>query len=180
MPEAMPKRALKSLLCGLIPAALAGCLGCKSVKPEPLKVVSAVDLNRYVGVWYEIAHLPFKYQKGCSATTATYTLRADGRIDVLNRCLKEGKESKAKGVAWIADSATNARLKVRFFWPFSGDYWIVDLGSNYEYAVVGVPSRKYLWILSRTPQMDQNLLREIKDRASRQGFDVSRLIYTAH
>jgi apolipoprotein D and lipocalin family protein len=178
--EVMLHRAIKSVFCALLPAALAGCLGCKSVKVPALEVVKSVDLNRYIGVWYEIAHLPFKYQRGCSATTATYLLRADGRIDVLNRCMKGDKESKAKGVAWIVDSSTNARLKVRFFWPFSGDYWIIDLGKNYEYAVVGVPNRKYLWILSRTPRMDQSLLEEIKGRAAQQGFDVSRLISTTH
>lgn len=160
-------------------AAAACLLGCMPVKHSELRTVEHVDLDRYAGTWYEIAHLPFKYQKGCAETTATYSLRGDGRISVLNRCMKGEKEARAKGVAWVAGDPTNARLKVRFFWPFSGDYWIIDLGRDYEYAVVGVPSRKYLWILSRTPQMGPKLLEGIKERAVRQGFDVSRLIYTA-
>lgn len=147
----------------------------------PLQTVSHVDLSRYMGRWYEIASFPQWFQKGCVATTATYTLREDGDVTVLNECrdkTPDGKERNAKGKAWVVDSKSNAKLKVRFFWPFSGNYWIIDLGEKYDYAVVGHPNRKYLWILSRTPQMDPLLYGEILERLKKQHYDVTRLVKT--
>jgi apolipoprotein D and lipocalin family protein len=149
-----------------------------TAKLPPLETVSRVDLNRYLGKWYEIASFPQWFQKGCVASTATYTLRKDGDIDVLNECRKEtlgGDSKKAKGKAWIVDRESNAKLKVRFFWPFSGDYWIIDLGSEYQYAVVGHPNRNYLWILGRTPQMDTAVYEGILERLKKQQYDVNRL-----
>jgi apolipoprotein D and lipocalin family protein len=140
-----------------------------------------VDLNRYMGVWYEIARFPFLVQEGCYGTTATYTLRPGGTVTVVNRCRKDsfdGKESVAEGTARIVDATTNAKLSVTFFWPFSGDYWIVELGKDYEYAVVSVPSRKYLWILSRAPLMPEAMYRGILDRLQASGYDITRLIRT--
>jgi apolipoprotein D and lipocalin family protein len=141
-------------------------------------VVSHVDLSRYIGHWYEIAHFPNWFQKNCFASTATYRLREDGSIDVLNQCRKgaSGEIESAEGTAWVVDSATNAKLKVQFLWPFRGDYWIIGLGSAYEYAVVGHPNRDYLWILSRTPQMDEALYNRILERLRQQEYDVTRLI----
>jgi apolipoprotein D and lipocalin family protein len=147
-------------------------------KPPPLQTVPQVDLNRYIGKWYEIASFPQWFQKGCVASSATYTLRKDGDVDVLNECRDktlDGKVRTAKGKAWIVDSSSNAKLKVRFFWPFSGDYWIIDLDANYQYAVVGHPKRNYLWILSRSPQMDPEIYNGILERLKRQHYDVSRL-----
>lgn len=148
-----------------------------------VSVVPQVDLSRYTGKWYEIASFPQWFQRGCTATTATYTLRDDGRIDVLNECRKGdpgGRVSRAEGWARVVDPGTNAKLEVTFFWPFFGDYWIIDLGKDYEYAVVGHPSREYLWILSRNPFMPAAELRPILERAAQQGFDLSRLRYTRH
>ncbi len=145
----------------------------------PPQVVEKVDLQRYLGVWYEIARYPNRFERDCVAATATYSLRDDGRIDVLNQCrLKtlDGKPKAARGKAWIVDPATNAKLKVSFFWPFSGDYWIIDLDENYRYAVVGHPERKYLWILSRTPQMDEETYTNILERLRTQGYDPAKLI----
>jgi apolipoprotein D and lipocalin family protein len=147
----------------------------------PQKVVTFVDLNRYTGTWYEISRYPNRFQEGCVGTTATYTLRKDGRIDVLNQCRKEtldGKISSVKGTAWVVDNKTNAKLKVSFFWPFSGHYWIIDLGENYEYAVVGHPDRKYLWILSRTPKMDEKTYNHILQKLKLQFYDTDKLIRT--
>lgn len=147
----------------------------------PLKVVPKVDLTRYAGTWYEIARYPNRFQKDCVATTATYTLRPDGRVTVVNRCRQktlDGKFKEAEGVAWVVDKGTNAKLKVRFFWPFSGDYWIIDLGQDYEYAVVGHPKRSYLWILSRTPALDPATYQGILDRIQLQGYDLKPLIKT--
>jgi apolipoprotein D and lipocalin family protein len=144
-------------------------------RPQP---VSEVDLDRYVGLWYEIARVPNKFQKSClSSTTAEYVLRDDGKIDVVNRCLEaDGKVNEAKGVARVVDEESNARLKVSFvrflgrswFW---GDYWILELGEDYEYAVVGHPERKYGWILSRTPELEEATLKGIFEKLEGHGYE---------
>ena len=136
---------------------ITGCVNTPKQTYSPLPVVPYVDLNRYTGTWYEIARYPNSFQEGCVGSKATYTLRDDGKISVLNECYDkafDGRIKSAKGKAWVVDKVTNARLRVSFFWPFSGDYWIVDLGKNYEYAVIGHPKRKYLWILSRTREIN--------------------------
>jgi apolipoprotein D and lipocalin family protein len=159
---------------------LACSSGARNAEPE-LEVVDFVDLQRYIGTWYEIARFPHRFQEGCIASKATYTLREDGKVDVLNQCRLEkldGKEKSAKGKAWIVDKKTNAKLKVSFFWPFSGDYWIIDLGENYEYAVVGHPDRTYLWILSRTPTMKIDLYAELIKRIKSKGYDTEKLLKT--
>ena len=143
-----------------------------------LEVVPHVELEKYLGKWYEIAHLPAKFQEGCDETTATYTLLKDGSISVLNQSIKDGKMKQAKGKAKVVDKDSNARLKVTFFWPFYGDYWIIKLGNNYDYSVVGTPNRKYLWILSRTPQMDDKLYSQLIEYAKSKGFEVNKLIKT--
>ena len=143
-----------------------------------LEVVPHVELEKYLGKWYEIAHLPAKFQEGCDETTATYTLSRDGSISVLNQCTKNSKMKQAKGKAKVVDNNSNAKLKVTFFWPFYGDYWILKLGDNYDYSIVGTPNRKYLWILSRTPQMDDKLYSKLIEYAKSKGFDVNKLIKT--
>lgn len=145
---------------------------------KSLDVVSHVDLARYLGKWYEIARLPARFQEGCSETTATYTLLENGDISVLNECRRKGKISRAKGRAKVVDKLTGAKLKVTFFWPFYGDYWIIQLGNEYEYAVVGTPNRKYLWILSRTPKIQEKLFLDIVEFARTKGFDITNLIRT--
>jgi apolipoprotein D and lipocalin family protein len=147
-------------------------------KLPPLETVPHVDLDRYMGQWYEIASFPQWFQKGCVATTATYSFRKDGAVDVLNQCREktlDGKPKSAKGKAWVVDKKSNAKLKVRFFWPFSGDYWIVDIGDDYQYAVVGHPKRSYLWILSRTPQMDPEVYDGILERLRNLRYDLTPL-----
>ncbi len=111
-------------------------------------------------------------KKAAWAAQPLYTARPDGEIDVLNSCRDEqdGSLREAKGRAWVVDNTSNARLKVSFFWPFRGDYWIIDLGREYEYAVVGTPNRKYLWILSRTPEMHPEVLAKILENVEKQGF----------
>ncbi len=143
-----------------------------------LQTVSKVELDKYLGKWYEIARLPAGFQSGCNKTTATYTLLDNGNVSVLNECIKNGKYKKAKGTAKVVDKQTGAKLKVTFFWPFYGDYWIIKLGENYDYAVVGTPNRKYLWILSRTQKMDEKLYSELVEFAKSKGFNVDRLIVT--
>jgi apolipoprotein D and lipocalin family protein len=143
----------------------------------PLQSVPRVDLNRYTGRWYEIAKYPNRFERKCDRNvTATYTLRSDGKISVVNACTtREGKLTQANGWAKVVDQKTGSKLKVTFFWPFFGDYWIIDLGPNYEYAVVGEPSRKYLWILSRTAKMDDSLYAEITGRLAAKGYDATKL-----
>ncbi len=169
-------------------ASLAALAGCSASTTErlglpPLETVPRVDLARYVGTWYEIASFPQSFQKGCVATTATYAIRADGDVDVLNRCRKDaldGKEKSALGRARVVDRATNAKLEVSFFRPFWGDYWIVDLGAGYDWAVVGHPGRDYLWILSRAPTMPEATYAGILERLQAQGYDTTRLKRTLH
>ena len=145
-----------------------------------LEVVPHVDLQKYLGKWYEIAHLPFRFEDGCSDITATYGLRGDGDVSVLNECLKNGKVKQAKGKAKVVDKTTGAKLKVTFFRPFYGDYWVIKLGDGYDYSVVGTPNRKYLWILNRTPQMDEKLYSQLVNFAKSNGFAVENLIRTSH
>ncbi len=147
----------------------------------PLSTVSAVDLNRYLGKWYEIASYPAWFQRDCTGSTADYTQLPDGRIRVVNRCFKnslDGPLKASKGKAEVVDAATRAKLKVWFFWPFKGDYWIIDLDPDYQWAVVGVPSRKYLWILSRTPTLDGAVYDGILRRVIEKGYDPTRLNLT--
>jgi apolipoprotein D and lipocalin family protein len=150
-------------------------------KAEELKTVGSVDLNRYCGLWYEIANLPNSFQKNCVATTAEYSLRPDGIVKVVNSCRVKTLDGKAKsitGKAWVSDKKTNSKLNVQFFWPFYGKYWIIDLAPDYSYAVVGHPNRKFLWILSRTPAMDETLYNEILVKLKALGFDVSKIVKT--
>ena len=163
--------------------ALVMAAGCATSTTErlrlpPLETVAHVDLSRYLGTLYEIANFPQSFQRGCTATTATYTLRADGDIDVLNRCRKgsiDGEEKSALGRARVVDRATNAKLEVSFFRPFWGDYWIIDLSDDYSYAVVGHPGRDYLWILARNPTMAEATYQGIVTRLQAQGYETSRL-----
>jgi apolipoprotein D and lipocalin family protein len=168
----------------LITISLPFLLSCTSQKKQAataLEVVPFVDLARYTGRWYEISRYPNSFQKGCVGSRATYTMRSDGKIAVLNECY-EGSFSdrlrNAKGTAKVVDAKSNAKFKVSFFWPFYGDYWIIDLGKDYEYAVVGHPDRTYLWILSRTKKMDEMLYQEILGRIAAKGYDITRLIRT--
>ncbi len=167
-------------LVGVIVAGCASSARGRSTAP-PLETVPHVDLERYTGTWYEIARFPQRFQRGCTATTATYSLRDDGKIAVENRCRKgtpEGELDRSEGVARVVDAESNAKLEVSFFGPFWGDYWIIDLGDDYEYAVVGHPSRDYLWILSRTPTLDPDVYRGILRRLEQQGYDTGKLVRT--
>lgn len=151
------------------------------MRSQPLTTVPQVELSKYAGKWYEIASFPQRFQKGCHCTTAEYTPTDKGYIIVENRCNKDsinGKESYIKGKAFIAEGTGNAKLKVQFFWPFKGKYWIIDLAPDYTYAVVGHPNRDYLWILSRTPQMEKATYDAILERVKTNGFDISRLQLT--
>ena len=161
---------------------LMSLLSCGSSNYAPLDVVDKVDVNRYIGKWYEIANLPNSFQKGCNCTTAEYSIIDEETIRVVNSCRKDsttGELDQADGKAFVVEGTNNAKLRVQFFWPFRGDYWILELDKdNYSYAVVGAPSRKYLWILSRTSKMDEKIYNMLVEKCKTKGFDVSKLQLT--
>jgi apolipoprotein D and lipocalin family protein len=149
-----------------------------SILSQELQTVPQVDLNKYLGKWYEIASYPQRFQKGCYCTTAEYNMSDKGYVIVENRCKKDsilGKESYIKGKAFVQKNSNNAKLKVQFFWPFRGKYWIIELADDYSYAVVSHPNRKYLWILSRTPKMNEAIYQSILSRLERNGFILSKI-----
>ena len=150
-----------------------------------LQVVNKVDLNKYIGLWYEAAKIPNWFQKKCiKNTTAEYSMRDDGKIKVINSCTEaDGSKNIAEGVAKVVDNITNAKLEVSFvkilgiqlFW---GDYWIIGLGENYDFALVGSPNRKYGWILSRTKKLSQEKLNQISDLLRIKGYDMKNFEFT--
>ncbi|WP_421716985.1 lipocalin family protein [Arcobacter arenosus] len=162
----------------ILTVAIVFFVGC-STKYENLSTESRVDLNKYLGTWYEIARFEHFFEKGCKNVTANYSLLEDEQIRVINRCTKieSGEKKEAKGVAYSTDN-TNSKLKVSFFRPFYGDYWIISLDENYKYALVGSPSREYLWILSRTKTIDEKIKKRLIDIAFKNGFDTSKFIWT--
>lgn len=146
---------------------------------DELKTVAHVDLERYLGKWYEIARYDHRFERGCSEVEAIYTKRDDGMIGVLNRCFikEDNKTKEAHGRAKVVDEETNSKLKVTFFWPFYGNYWIIELAEDYRFVVVSEPKKEYFWILSRTPVMEQDDLDGILERATALGFDARKLIW---
>jgi apolipoprotein D and lipocalin family protein len=155
---------------------------CAWSQKAPL-VVSSVDLKRYQGTWYEIARLPNFFERKLKCITATYTLREDGKITVLNKgnnISAPYKTSSSEGVAWVPDKNYPAKLKVQFFWPFSGDYWIMHLDKDYKYVLVGDPALKYLWILCREKTMEEETYEMLIRKAIDNGYDVKAIIRVEH
>lgn len=156
---------------------------------KPLQPIESLTVPRYMGVWYEIAKFPNKFQKKCVGdTSATYNLDKDGRVKVINRCrTADGKVDIAEGVARQPGAATSPRLEVRFapailsFIPMVwGDYWVIDLDNKYQLSAVSEPKREYLWILSRTPQVPAAEYNALLARLKAQGLDTSKLVLTPH
>lgn len=172
-------RATRFLSIVLISGVLAACGGDK-----PLATVDQVDLQRYAGTWYEIARLPQWFQRGCYDSTATYSLNDDDTVKVVNRCQREGDEpSEAEGTARIVPDSGNAKLKVRFDnWVSKliptiteGNYWIIALDKDYQTVVIGEPSREYLWILARQPELNDDQYQALVQVAEDKGFPVDQL-----
>lgn len=153
------------LLCRLV-----GC----SIPTVDNSVVTSFDLNRFLGDWYEIARFNHRFERGMNQTKASYTLRDDGKVNVLNTGMKNGKYSKAKGVAKLTD--TPAKLRVSFWRPFYSDYRVMLIDDDYQYALIGSGSDKYLWILSRTPQISEDTMDKILTEARKRGYDTTKLI----
>jgi apolipoprotein D and lipocalin family protein len=158
---------------------LTACTGA----PEGVEVVSGFDLNRYLGTWYEIVRLDHRFERGLSNVTATYSLRDDGGVKVVNRGYRaeDGEWDEAEGKAYFVGDEDVGQLKVSFFGPFYGGYNIFDLDKDdYRYSMVAGPDRSYLWILSRTPEMEPELLQALIGKARDLGFDTDELIMVEH
>ena len=158
---------------------LTACTGA----PEGVEVVSGFDLNRYLGTWYEIARLDHRFERGLSDVTATYNLRDDGGVKVVNRGYRadDGEWDEAEGKAYFLGDENVGQLKVSFFGPFYGGYNIIELDKDeYQYSMVAGPDRSYLWILSRTPDLDDAILERLLARASELGFPIAELIMVEH
>lgn len=167
-----PLLPLVALIAGL--AGCAGPSGNASV-PQPAR---AVELQRYLGRWYELARYENRFETGCEGVTAEYSLRPDGMVRVLNSCragAPDGPLKTAEGRARVVDGSEGAKLKVAFFGPFFADYWVLDRADDYSWAIVGEPSGKYLWILSRDPTPGAEAMAAHVARARALGYDVSRL-----
>ena len=155
-----------------------GITGPAAGESRAVTPVAAVDLQQYIGLWYEVTKIPNRFQDQCvRGTTATYSWRADGRIDVLNSCFKEdGQRDVANGIAKIVDGTGNAQLEVSFVsflgWrPFWGDYWIIGLDENYDWAVIGTPDGKYGWVLARAPELDEETMAGIYSILELNGYE---------
>lgn len=156
---------------------LAGVLFFSCTSGKPLSTVQKLDLERYSGTWYEIARLPNRFEKDLKCVTANYTLKDDGNIRVENRGYHSKKEEfdNIVGRAWLADPAFPGRIKVSFFGPFAADYYVIALDDDYQYALVGTPSRKFLWVLAREKTMPESKYNELLEIATSRGFKVSEL-----
>jgi len=170
-------------LCDYYPAfilllLLTGCTG----KPDGVMPVKDFDLDRYLGTWYELTRLDHSFERGLNNISANYSLRDDGGVRVLNRgfSIKKNEWKEAEGKAYFVESSDQGHLKVSFFGPFYGSYIIFELDDNYQYAYVSGPDTSYLWLLSRTPKVDQTVIDHFIDRASSLGFETEKLIYVDH
>ena len=161
-----------------IPLILSALLlfSCKSRKP--LSTVQNLDLQQYEGTWYEIAKLPNSFEKDLTCVSATYTIKENGKIEVFNTGKKTNGEQvwkTIKGTATVPDKSQPGRLKVTFFWPFAGDYYVIDVAQVYSYALVGSPNRRYLWILARTRALDETIYAQLVKLANEKGFPIDKI-----
>lgn len=167
---------MRNLLLLALPLLLVGCASTGG-KP-PLRTVPRVDLDRYLGRWYVIANIPYILEKGKVASYDTYGIRPDGRLQndfTFRKGSFDAPEQTWKGVAWVHDSTTNAEWRVQFIWPFRVTYLVIDLDPDYRWAVVGHPSRNYLWVLARERTLPDDVYRGILARAAAQGYDAARI-----
>jgi len=157
---------------------IAKIFGSKDSKDE-LQTVAAVDVQKYMGVWYEIASVPSRQQRRCVGSKAKYTLTDKGYVAVRNSCIRDGKEIGVNAKAFPVPNTGNAKLKVQFFWPIKVDYWVIELAADYSYAVVSQPSKKRLWVISRTPELPEEIVKAALKRAEAKGIDTSKVKKTS-
>jgi apolipoprotein D and lipocalin family protein len=146
----------------------------------PLQAVEAVDVERYMGLWFEIARFENSFEEGCVGVTAEYSLQPNGKVKVVNTCRKgvlEGPVETAEGEARIVNPPANSKLKVSFFGPFEGDYWIIGLAPDYSWALVGEPEGRYLWLLARTPRIPPALRDELTAKLAGLGYNIQALVW---
>jgi apolipoprotein D and lipocalin family protein len=170
---------LRQLLPMSFAAFLAGCTGV----PEGVEPITGFELERYLGTWYEVARLDHRFERGLSEVTASYSLREEGGVQVVNRGFNaaKGEWKEADGKAFFIEEPDVGRLKVSFFGPFYGAYNIIELDKeNYEYSMITGPNRSYLWILARTPALDPATLERLVARAAELGFATDELIFVEH
>lgn len=168
---------------GVMAGVLVALAGCKPppvnrTSTSPLQAIASVDLPRYMGLWYEVARFDNSFEEDCVGVTAEYTLKPNGGVKVLNTCRKgslTGPVETAEGDARVVNPPANSKLKVSFFGPFEGDYWVIGLAPDYSWALVGEPEGRYLWILSRTPRITPQLRDELTAKLSGMGYDTSAL-----
>jgi lipocalin len=166
------------MIAAITVAIIFSCVNSAKTQSSAMKTVDKVDLERYMGKWYEIARFPHSFEKGLVGVSATYSLKKNGKVEVINQGFKgslTGKMKRAKGFAKVPDPNVPGRLMVYFFWPFGGEYLILDLDENYQYVLVGSSSKNYLWILSRSTKMDDITYNNLINKAKSLGFDTSRL-----
>lgn len=166
----MKKNALLFLLLCMV-------CGCTKLTVDN-SVVDSLDVNRYLGEWYEIARYDHRFERGMENTRAIYSMRDDGMIDVINTGVKDGERKESKGKAKLTD--TPALLRVSFFGPFYSDYRVMMLDADYQYALIGSGSDDYLWILSRKPSLPDTVKQQVIKEAQRRGYDTSKLIWVRH
>ena len=164
---------MKKIWMVLAAAALLWVAPTEAQNPN-LPIVPQLDRARYVGRWYEVAYIPHWFERGCSNTTATYTLAADGRLNVLNECIRDGKAHQAHGVAWHTGQGRDGEFNVRFFWPFNAPYWVIALDPEYQWAMVGQPSRHSLWILSRKRHLDFTIYKQLIQKADEAMYEAKK------
>lgn len=180
---------LRSLTTAILICTVAGLSGCSTLSrppignphvPQPRK---SVEIDRYLGRWYELYRYDASFQKDCEAVSADYSRNVDGTIRVLNTCHKgavDGAVKTATGRAKVVDAASSAKLKVSFFGPFYGDYWVIDHADDYQWSIVGEPSGRYLWILSRDPRPADGLKTMLRRQVEEMGYDWSLVRETKH
>ncbi len=178
------KTIVRVLVTGMFGLAVAFCAGCETTsKLPPLKLVNQVDIPRFMGKWYVIANIPTFLEEGAHNATESYELDKDGNIEITFRYNKDSlngpvKEYHPKG--FIHDRNSNAEWRVQFLWPFLADYLVIDLADDYSFTVIGVPSRKYLWIMARSKTMDPKTYANVVERIAAQGYDVSKIQKIPH
>lgn len=175
----MPKRLLAAALTFVTLVACANAPPVNRAEQPPLATAAKVDLVRYGGLWYEAARFPNQFERDCVAATATYTRRDDGLIGVTNVCTKaDGGRETARGRAKIADTETNAKLKVSFFGPFFvGDYWVLDVAPDYSWALVGEGTGRYLWVLTREERVSEAVKADLLARLEARGYRTEALYW---
>lgn len=167
----------------LLPLSIAGLLSSCTGVPDGIKPITGFELDRYLGTWYEVARLDHRFERGLSQVTASYSLREEGGVQVVNRGFnaEKGEWKEAEGKAFFIDEPEVGRLKVSFFGPFYGAYNIIELDKDdYQYSMITGPNRSYLWILSRNPELDPETLERLVAKASELGFATDELIFVEH